>query len=619
MAADYVEDGISDFSGGQDAYHRPDRILPNQFTKAVNVTTKGGVLSPRPGFWQQELNFMGDPIENDFGRKRTLHDIWTTGVFQAAIPVPDKTTYLITVVNGLIFKTNTQTLTTVLLSKTIKANPYSIRLNWSYAGEWIVIFDFPAYPIYIKGDKVSRADPNFKVNGQDQPQAPVCAIGSYNSNRLIIANAGSDFTAGDPVGSLLTPDAPVTFTEVLEPSAPYFNQFFSLPTDEAIQPITAMGFIQQLDTNVGIGPLFIATRQAIYYFHVEQPRPQWQGAFGALLLHNTGIAGQRAFVNVNSDLLFLNADGKIHSLSTARNEARRWGNISISREVDNYLHAHDPALYQMAALEVFDNRIFVTANPYRVQALDINEQPVTDVAHGGFVVLEIEELASFLQQGTPTWAGLWTGVSPMDVVEVAGRCYVISKDGGGNALYEIRKDERYDMVRKRKRDVRSILYTRQFEFQSDYLMKREHTITTHLQDMEGKIKLKIERKPQHAYSFLEYAEMEYDAIESLETVPEDPFLYGLAPHQIREFVFGDSTEEGCNPVNNDLYNTYQGIQLRITIEGTYWVIQDIKLKARVIPYEEKAGDNTCGGLNVEPVPLQVEPDWLLPEETLCHR
>ena len=622
--AEYVEDGTFNFSLGQDSWHTPEQIQENQYWRGVNVTTRGGTLSPRPPVEELELHFEDKTIKTDYGYFRTIEDIWRAGKFQAFIPHPvAPENYIITVISGLIFQTNIRTGMTVLRSEDIKTSQYVSRINWSYAGDDIVLFDFPDYPIVVGENKVYRSSPNHEIEGVSAPQTPISNLGTFNQNRLFVADLTVNFTAGDPVGNLLTPEAPITFTEVLTPSSPFYRQFFSLPTVDFHSPATAMGFIQELDSSTGVGPMFISTAEKFYFFRTNQPREDWdKGQFGGILLANAGVAGPRAFINVNSDLIFLSAQGKVHALSNARNDTKKWGNVSVSREVENYLAFHDISLARFAVLGFFDNRIFITANPYRMTAQDVSRRPVTDYAHGGLVVLEIDNLASLLTQGALDWAGLWTGINPMDMGRVGSKFFIISKDGanpnGANRIYELKKEGTVDKIGKVKRRIRSIVYTKQYNFKQEATQKREHSLAVHLTNIEGEFDLKIERKPTHCSSFLEYANWEHFApVEFCYDMPTDEFMNGAAPHQFKQLIFGDPKEEGCSPLTQDEYNTFHGTQLRLTLEGDYWTLNYVKMRAQIIPLEERQEEYLCEKLPSIRIPLQCEPDWLVPEESVC--
>lgn len=610
-----VFDGTVDWSLGQDAWHDPNRIQPNQYASGVNVSTRGGSLRSRPGYKRRKLTFSGNPIESKYKYSRKLESIWLSGKFQAAFFYKQASRqYAITVINGYVFITNLETFETSLLSEEIKANPYAPRLNWTLADGKVVIYDYPAYPLIIDGQSLERAESAFRI--------PISTIGAYNNNRLFVADDFASFTAGDGVGNRLTPDAPLSFEEVYTPSSLYVNQQFTLTANDG-NAITAMGLIPQPDTATGIGPLFISTKNRVYTYAVNQPRSAWgQGQFGSVLLENTGIAGQRAFTHANSDVIFLSDEGNVHAFSTARNDASKWSNIPISREVSNYLRYSDASLRSFAVLGYHDNRIYISANPYRVASLDLAQQPVTDYAHGGFVILELEELASFLSQGSPVWAGLWTGVNPMELFRSDESLFVVSKDGnprkgGENALYELEKEKQYDTVRSGERLIRSIVYTKEFDFQDAYAQKKLAGLNFHISKIGGKFRLKVEYKPSHSNRWLDYTEWCYFAPTRECNVPLDAFIMGLDTHEMKQIIFGDPEEKDASPINNDTYDTFRAVQFRITIEGESWVLEHFRTKANVIDFIERH-DSSLWECK-EPVKLAKEclPDWLIPEETIC--
>lgn len=620
-----VSDGTSDWSLGQDAYKNPDRIQPNQYASGVNLSTRGGKLSPRPGFHRRELKFPAGGITNAYGYTRTYEQIWHSGMAQAAIPVSyGSNHYIVSVRNGIIFRTNIDTLNTEVLSDKIFLNSAAPRLNSSVALDTIIIHDFPDYPVYIKQDVVTRANPNHMVNGDLQPEAPISTISTYNQNRLFVANAGPEFTAGDVVGDLLTPEAPLTFTEVFTPSSPYVKQFFSLPVEDSAVEITAMGFLQALDASTGIGPLFVSSSSKLYFYQANQPRSNWgQGQFGGVLLANSGIGGPRCFVNVNSDLVFINSNGDAHALSTSRNDSQKWSNVPISREVRNYLKYHDKDLVKYAVLGYSNNRIFISANPYRTTALTTDQRPIRDYAHAGMVVMELDNLASFLSEGSPSWSGVWTGVNPTEIISINNRCFIMSKDGPEtntvNALYELVEDSNVDKIGTIDRQVRSIVYTKEYDFGQEFMQKKENSLVLHVNNLSGNVKIKIDRKPTHSSEWLKYADWQFTAATKTVEIPEDAFLYGLARQQLKQIVFGDGVVQGASPINDDEYSTFVGVQFRITLEGDYWELQHLKANATLATTAENQ-DQYYGADRLYKVYIALDklPDWMIPELSYCE-
>lgn len=605
-----VFDYTTNFYLGQDAYNEPDRIAPEAYAKGINVKTQKSVLSPRWGWALQDLEFQNIFFRNNAGIKRTLKNLFETGRFQALIPcyVPESY-YVLMVIGGFIFRKNILTNQVTLLSDTIKPNANTPRLNWTVADKYIVIFDYPNYPIIIDDTNVFRSDPNFTVAGFPQPQIPVSVLGTYNQSRLEIANAGNDWTAGDPVGNLATPYAPITFTETLVPAQAFFNQFFTLNTNSNREPITAMGFIQALDESTGVGPLFIASKNSLYYARTDIPRVDWESVkFSALYAFNTGIVGQRAFVNLNSDLMFLAADGTLRSITTSRNDAQRWSNTSISREVENFLKYDDIDLAPFSVLGYFKNRLFVTANPYRVEALDFEGQPIFDIANGGFVTMTLDNVATFRQQAPPIWDGLWTGIRPMDICTVNNRCFVMSKDDTQiNRLYEVRPDLTYDITNRGEESIESVVYTREYDFKNSFADKYSYSMTLPFKDVQGEFDLRVEYRPSNYANFRLYQEFHHEA--PTNSCKQLLSLNELAPHGFRDLTLSPQfVNSQCDPVSDSQLSFFREMQFKLTMRGKNWMLPQIQIKGTAIESPDRI--NSCGGYKSVEVITECLGDWI---------
>jgi hypothetical protein len=627
-----VAQTLSDYqkawSLGQNAYNTPDLILDGQYAKGVNVTTRRGILRPRYGFHQLQFTFDKTTIRNAYGQIRTSENLFYTGKFQGMAPYMNEgIPYLIVVISGYVFRVDTVTNYVQILSTEVTLNQFTARVNWTVASEWLVLYDFPNFPVLVNGDQVTRSNPNFVVGTGIQPQVPVSVMGAYNNNRLWIANARSEYTAGDPVGSLATPFAPITFAEVLTPGSPYFDQSFQLGTANSNEAITAMGLIQQIDTSTGFGPLYIATENAVYTVQSQYPRSQWEAlqGFASVAIFQAGIVGPRAVVNTNSDFMFMTPQGKIHTFSTARNDSKRWGNLPISREVENYLTFSDPELLKFTCAGYFNNYVFFSANPYRTIARTVDNEPILDYLSGGFIVLNLDNAATLNSPSPPVWDGLWTGVNPMEIVNMGNRCFIMSKDQGArNSIHELSDSLTFDRHQGVDTNVKSIIYTREYSFDSPFLDKTGTTISAPVRDIKGDFSMTIEKKPSHASNFTKWG-IEWKHVAPYRTckVPSDLFVNGFAPHNFKQVVFGDSPVNAsgvfeCAPVTQDLLSVFRKIQLRITIEGRYWELEELMLQA--VPQPTIETDNICAlnRLKTVAIPEECSPDWATVEDSLCE-
>ncbi len=607
-----LPDGTTDFSGGQNAAIEPDLLPPNQFQIGVNLSVERGCLKPRWGLVQVKLDFTpaGD-YTRPGGFKVPFEEVFRGGKFQGFAPYsigPDF--FNLYIVSGFIFIINLMDLTVDVLNKTDQLNVDADRVNWSNAGEFLVVFDWPNLPFIIDGIQIARADPaKFEV--------PVSVLGAYNQNRLCIANAGIDWTASDPSGSPATPDAPVTFIEVLTPSTGFTADVYQLPTSlKNNETITAMGFLQVLDKSTEIGSLLVASANSIYSYPTFLPRTQWQGGsesrvFGSLLLR-AGIAGQRAQTNVNSDYIFLTPLGQLYSIAMARDEFRQWSNSPISREVQNFLEVEDASLSFVAACGHFKNKIFCTCNPHRVNVVSSEGVPQTDFVSSGVVVIETDNRAGLTNKLPPVWAGVWTGVGFLDMVENNHTFYVAAKQNNRNELFIFDPSKTYDIIEDKIRDVRSVIVTKEYENTDGTVNKELHTLDLGLRDVEEKLDISVHYKPDTTGVFNFWRDVCFNApVEQCEALPKFP--NGLFPQGVRDMNIGGVDQQVCNIATDEYMHIYKGVQLRLVITGRNWKLKYIKLRGLVLPENplDFYCDKECKGV---PIPVDCFDIWEIPTE-----
>lgn len=615
--ADYVLGQMLDFIGGQDSSVIPDRIPDNCIAAGVNISTKRGSLAPRWGWEQFSLVYPEGGYFNSNNDYITYQELFETGKFQlaAAYPVDDVERILV-VFNGNIFLVNVNTMTVshVAISDGSILNPRAARLNWTPAGKSMVIFDFPNYPVIVTGSTADRADPFYY-------EVPVSVNGAYNQNRLFISNAGNEFTAGDPVGNPLTPNAPLTFEEIELLASPYYGQIFQLTTESSNEPITAMGFLQVADTSTGIGPLIIGTARSIYTYNTVQPRSDWdQGRFGTILTYNAGIVGPRAYANANSDMFFISSDGYVRSLSMSRDEQARWSRIPISREVEPWFKYHDPSLKKFSFITYFKNKVFFSVNPFRIQARDYStRREISDYAHAGFVVLELDNVSSFGTPGKPTWAGLWTGVNPMDMVVLNDRAFVISKDAYSfNKIWELNPAINYDTADCKIRYVRSRVYTKEHDCGDPFVNKEVHSLDLNFDVLKGDFSLDVKYKTSHSPKFLPWGTMTLNAPWRSCAMPCDSCLNGFAHHMVRDLTIGSPVGDGldCDPSTMELYQIFRKVQLQLTFTSLYWELHEYRIKA--IPRLQENQETVCSEFVTTEICEECNDDWCVEDFNICQ-
>lgn len=606
------------FAGGQDASKFPALVDQTSYFAGVNTNVAKGLITPRFGLVKKsKLAFpnggITQPITNVFV---PYEEIFRGGRFQALIPYNIGNIYsLIVVISGVIFLINQTTweVTVLPIQEGGSLNENTPRLNWSSANKFLVIYDYPNFPVVFDGVTVKRS--SSYADG-----VPVSVGGIYNQNRLFIYNAGNSYTAGDPTGSLASPNAPVTFEEILLPGSPVFGEAFDLPTDR-VEPITAMANLQLVDTSTGVGPLLIGTRNAIYSIQSQTPRividaqgnqnPGWQtNGFASAFVLNAGIAGARACVNVNSDLFFMSSDGEIRSASMSRQEQGKWARTPVSKEVQNWIGKPDPKLVQYSVSGYFKNKIFFSVNPYRTNAFNTERKPIFDVAHGGMVVLSLDNMAVLGKDSTPAWDGLWTGVRPLDMCQNLGRFFIMSKDDNTiNELYEMDPDITYDRDGDNVRYADAIIYTKEYDFKSPQIDKDIYSMDLDLRNVKGDLEVQVDYRPSQTDGYIKWRGFKKCAPWRFCEYPPDAILNGLAPHNYFSLNLG-SPEQGdtCSLPSGVQNNVFRSVQLKISIKGAYWVLQSFRVKALV-----RSQTDTIYGLD-DPtacvkIPKSCNRDW----------
>lgn len=599
--------------GGQDASKIPSLVQPDSYSAGVNVSVAKGILSPRWGVKKNKFTYPSGGIKVPPGNVFISYEnIFHSGRFQALIPYTfGSTNYLLIVVNGIIFVHNldTRAVTVMDIADGSNLNENAERLNWSFAAKFLVIFDYPNFPVIIENLSARRADPaKFEV--------PVSTLGAYNQNRLFIANAGDEFTAGDPTGNPATPEAPITFEEVIAPASNFLGQVFELPTSQTNATITAMGFLQFVDDSTGIGPLLVASPDMIFAYNTQNPRSTWQplgqpGNFGSAFVDIGGIVGPRAFTNVNADIFFQSGDGQIRSANMSRNEQKQWSRVPLSREVENWLIFNDKALAQFSVIGYFQNKIFVTVNPFRVSAQTNTRELTFDTAFGGFAVLEIDNLATLGKDGTPAWAGLWTGLRPMDLATIGGKCFIISKDAEfRNEIYEFTPDKTYDQDGENIRYVKSIVYSREYDFKDKFQNKALHSLDLGLYNLQGDFSVDVKFKPAHASNFADWQGYKKivpwrSCVVRKETCPN-----GLASQGVFNLTLGTPIDaQKCEATNQAPLESFRKVQLKIILEGKNWELQEYRIKAIQLPQNEL--ETSCDQLQVVEICKECNTDWYI--------
>lgn len=621
-----VIDGTVDFSGGQNAGLTSDRIDKNQYAIGVNVTCKNGSIKPRPRLGHRPVKVLTEGTEAG----KTYQHIFDLGKFQGERSfLVDERSYTITVRSGIIFKVDyARGIATVLRhGDDDRIALRHRRVDIEPADKYTVIHDWPNQPVLIKGDVATRS--NFyaiDAEGVPAPQVPQSTMGVYVQSRYWVANATNEFTAGDFVGDDTRPDAPATFFEVFGPGAGFIGQAFNLGYGFGNIAISAMGFISSRNQQSKVqatkyGPLYVATKKSISLYDAELPREQWGTTdFGRIELSGTGIVGQRAHTMIGSDILFQSSTGEIHSFSKNQNDERSgWATTIISREVGNWLETVNKDYLDIGFVTFFNKLVLAGARPIRIPIKGYRGETIYDYAHEGMIALELDNVSTITTPASPVWAGLWTGVRPMEAVVIDDVLHVVSKDADGyNRTYMMDEKALYDTWNYSNRPIKGRIYMRAYDFESPFTDKKEHSVDLNIGDVQKELELTVYRKALNSSTFGKWGIYEYEEACGNTCGLIDGSFAPNAPIGYRVLSFGDPDETPPNPASGEFGNVFRETQIMLEFEAGDFTLFKLKMKAEALDEADSDGTPCTAKVKQQPkVQCDLKDDWSL--YSICPR
>jgi len=510
-------DGIQSFSGGMDQSLPPSFLDKDKSYKNINVSLRNGKVSPRPKlierFWDLGEYEKESPLLGSLYHSHNVSSgrIQHSGRFKTSLGE-----YVILVINGVIYAGNRSTFNLRPLGSVTdpkSANFRAVRLYGHQAYTYYVIYDWPNNVIIIDNDLNVRRASSLAV------EIPRSYLGAFVHNRLFVANKGIEFGASDPV-SPDNPYSPLTFLDSIvtdtNPSPAFPDQFFSLSYIDRLSSITAMGYFEKSSTSIGFGPLFVATKEAIYVYNVNAPREDWaKSVFGSVMVHNIGIVGPKAHMNVGGDIWYRGPDGSIYSLAIISSDQQKWGVTNISREIEDSLYTVNKHLLPFSTMEYHDNTILTQLRPYATKALNIMGMPIDDYVFNGLGALELNTISGIKGGSNPIWASLYSVVTT-DMVKLDDGILLVGKakhDDTKNAFYMLERDANVDYYGLTRTPVKSRIYTREFNMESSLQDKLITHINLDIREIEGPIKVSIHVKSGREWVLLGSIDADTDSLQ----------------------------------------------------------------------------------------------------------
>lgn len=483
-----MSDGLVDVSGGMDSGKspslasaaNPDGLARNQVAFAVNCTSRGGKLKPRPGLKQIRLDL-------------SAVDGYSAALFQGAefYDPGNGRPVLVASIGGRQFQYSVNS--GAVAELTIAGDPNAPNLNFAYflqAENYLVIQDGQANPIIYNGAMARRAD-------QSQSEVPCGTIMAYTMGRIAVTlTDGYSYRIGDlvfgPSGTLANGyrDAVLKFTEnnYLSEGGDLTARVFGTSND--LGPITAMRPLAQLDNSLGQGPLQIFTTNGGFSVNLPFDRTTWKNLANPLQavdLLSFGALSQSSAQLVNSDIYYRAKDG-IRSLINAIRYFGQPGNTPMSREMDRVLAFDDRDLLAWSSAVNFDNRYLLTCSPVKT---------AFGVYHRGLIALDLDLVSSLREKDPPAYDGLWIGPKILKVIKGefngADRCFIFSLEEDNTVgLWELTLDNRFD------NDATPIIWwfeTPAYPFGFPFTLKRLDTGDMWIDDVTGAVVFNLSFRP----------------------------------------------------------------------------------------------------------------------------
>lgn len=437
-------DGLQSIVMGVDSGRSPAVLDRAHLSWGVNITTRGGFITCRPGWLERVLSFPNE----EGGTDTALRDAFEDGMFQGASGYVSDSGIgqLVVSISGHIYAIDVASyVVTELTNSTTGTNAPNLAHTWmTQAEQWLVIQNASDDALVYDGTQLVRSIGTAK-GGQG---IPIGGPMAYNNGRLWVALApsglGNDFfsfTGGDLAYSNGQRSAVLNFTD-----RNYLTSGdFAVPSSAG--PIRAMQSIAIQDSSTGQGPLQVFTTRGSFSVNAPFNVEEWAALTSPIQTVSmlaAGAVSAASAVNVNGDIWFRSPDG-IRSFMVARRDQGTWVNTPLSREMTRSLDYDSKSLLGFASAGLFDNRLLMTAAPERVVDSD-------GVSHGtihrAIAALDFAPVSRMFDRSQPTWEGIWTGLRILAIVPLeteVRRLFIFALDDANDIiLYELTAADRFD-------------------------------------------------------------------------------------------------------------------------------------------------------------------------------
>ncbi len=271
--------------------------------------------------------------------------------------------------------------------------------------------------------------------------------------------------------------------------------------------IRHLAFVPWLDTDTGVGPLLVFGQYGTMAYNTSVPRDQWAiNDISSMVLPTVGACSHRCGVGRSTDYLWRDQDGRIRSYQNARRDESSRHVNTIDRAVRSY-YENDPSEYlRYSSAAAIEDRVLFTVNPEKART----KFGILNVRHRSIAVLEGDVSLGYERSEEPVWAGLWTGIRPLDLIEgysnsrdeegVRRRMIIPSHDIDGEIrFYEfdrVQKGHDYTIISRRnkawaRKKIESMVVTRPLTFENSLVAKKRSGAALRFSGIKGRTALEV--------------------------------------------------------------------------------------------------------------------------------
>ena len=424
-------DGISLIQKGVNSGIPPISLGRDQLAWAINATFRNNYATNRPGLVKLNLDLSG----------LTDGTLFTSAIFQGASTF-ERRSQLVSMIGGRLYRIALDTWEVADITTTDVNASNRYRAWFAEAEDFIIAQDGQSAPWIYDGAINKRSD-SLGIHGPRQVPSGTAMV--YSGGRLLVSLTNNrSFLVGNIVNGedgtwqYSYRDSVLAFTENDTING---GGSFSVPINSGA--LTAFRPVAQVDTSTGQGPTQVFTTGGVFSLNAPTDRTQWATVnfpIGTVSMIQGGSVSDRATVNVNGDIWMRSLDG-VRSFLVARRDFSSWVNAPMSQEVTRAFANDDRNLLGYASAAVFNNRLIMTVNPYRVWDHGI--------AHRALAVLDFAPINYLNDRNPPCWEGIWTGLQVLQVLSGTfngvDRCFIFALNSINQIeLWELTKAATFD-------------------------------------------------------------------------------------------------------------------------------------------------------------------------------